>query len=251
MKRILLFITTLMLLLAPLTVSADAASDDDEFRAIRAVRISECEVVVEFNKPLDEDGISKPWTSLRWMNMSNGKPTTLAYAGDTPLQYGMNTWHFWSDTDHQKIVMVFDAEDLDICEQTTGNWCYKQGYRAFLVIEEKNPGAGHDHKTLQDVHSEDGLELRSTCEGPRDNWDAVCLEIEKDYNYIPSSFVYTPSTDAVDTAPSQGDDSVSAETSSSEPEQPAEQSGCGAVLTGSAAVMAAMMGAVLLIGKKR
>lgn len=250
MKRILLFVMAMALLLAPLTLPAHAA-EKEEFRALRAVRISDCEVVLEFSKPLDDNGIDLPFTALRWMTMKNGKPHRLAWAGETPLQSAQFMWHFWSEEDHTKVVIVFDAKSLDLYSETAGNWCYNKGFRAFLVIEEKDPGVGHNHKTLQDVHSVDGDELRSTCEGSGNDWDAVCLEIEEDYNYIPSSFVYTPSTDAPESTPSQGDDSASSDAPSSDTEKPTEQSGCGAVLTGSAAVIAVMMGAVLLIGTKR
>lgn len=201
MKRIMLFTVTLMLFISSMGFSAHANVEDDEFRAIRAIRISECEVVIEFTKPLDENGINLPWTSLRWMNMSDGKPTSLAWENDMPLQQGMLLWHFWSNESHDKIVLVFEADTLDAYAQTTENQYYEKGYRAFLSIEEKYPGEGHDHKTLHDVHSEDGQELRSNCEATGDNWDGVCLKIEKDYNYIPSSYVYTPETDTPQISP--------------------------------------------------
>lgn len=173
MKRIFVFLTVLTLMLAAFVAPVDAAAGDSLFCATRAVRISDTEVVIEFTMSLDEDGINGPFTALRWMQMSGDEPNTLAWDGSTPLQASSKGWSFWSDEDHQRIIVEFDQSDLDAFAETEGNQYYEMGYRAYFEMEEKNPPAGHDHDTLQDVHSEDGQELRSNCPGPGENWDGV------------------------------------------------------------------------------
>lgn len=188
MKRILIFMTVLALTLAALAAPISVSASDYLFCATRAVRISDTEIVIEFTKAVADTAMDSPWSSMRWMNVdANGNPVSLAWDGETPLQDGNGGWRFWSDTDHTRVVMTFTKDVLDYYAETTGNARYEAGYRAFFVIEEKNPGGGHDHYTLQGVSAKDGSLLRSTLRPSGDNWDAVCLAVEKDYNYTPSS----------------------------------------------------------------
>lgn len=189
MKRIFIFMTVLALTLAALAAPVSVSASDYLFCATRAVRISDTEIVVEFTKAVADDAFESPWTSMRWMQMdASGKPYTLAWDGEKPLQNGKTEWEFWSATDHTRIILTFASKAiLDAYEETDGNANYDKGYRPFLVIEEKNPGAGHDHNTLQGVYAADGTLLRSTTRPSGDNWDSVCLVVEKDYDYTPSS----------------------------------------------------------------
>lgn len=192
MKRIISIVATLTLLLATFAFALQiGAKDTTPLTALRAVRISASEVVVEFSKPISSNGLNETFTSLRWMQMSDGKPITLAWDAGKPLQSGQRGWRFWSETDHTRIVLKFDAtadnNALDSFLETTGNQYYNLGHRAYLNIEEKTSGKSqeeiNDHEHISDVVSEDGEKLVANVLKTGTDYDAVCLEIETDFNY--------------------------------------------------------------------
>lgn len=268
MKRIFVFLTVLTLMLAAFVAPVDAAAGDSLFCATRAVRISDTEVVVEFTMPLDENGIDAPFTALRWMQMVDDQPNTLAWDGSKPLQAQCKGWSFWSDDDHQRIIVEFTQEALDSFAETDGNQYYEMGYRAFFEMEEKNPASGHDHETLHDVHSADGKELRSNCPAPGDNWDGVCLVVEVDYDYEPGAIAQvteaateeiTFGDDLLDTDPPEVTDAPKTDAPKTEApdgsaevtgEPTDEKSGCGSMIACAPAVLVSMLGVALIASKK-
>lgn len=136
-----------------------------------------------------------------------------------------------------------------------------------LQMEEKNPPAGHDHDTLQDVHSEDGQELRSNCPGPGENWDGVCLIVEVDYDYEPGEIaqVTEAATEEITFGPELDTDPIeethAPKTDAPKTDAPAdsgevtdepteEKSGCGSVIACAPAVLVSMLGVALIASKK-
>ena len=205
MKKILAVLLIAAVSLTVLLLPASGA--EEELRALRAIRISPTQVLVEFSLPLSADGISKPFCALRWMQMKDGKPTALAWSGDIPLQEGRGA-HILLPGDASKVILTFDEAKLD-AYLDPDHYLVGRGMQAFLGIEEKKPSSGHSHKTLFDVKSQSGKELLSTLPAGGDGWDGVYLPIETDYSYLPvtgeGDAVYLPEIesgeDDIDPAP--------------------------------------------------
>ena len=166
-----------------LCLSASAAVEPGEeiFAALRAVRVSDTEVVVEFSKPLDERNLSRPYVALRLCNVEEGKCAGMIWENGQPLQESATSKSKRYKDDPQRARIVFDKGVLDEMLSKDSDY-YKRGARVYLCIEEMNAPEGHNHQTLYDVISADGMLLRSACP-PTTGWDGVYLPIEVDYDY--------------------------------------------------------------------
>lgn len=160
-----------------------------DFRLVKAVRISDTELVLEFNKELSAEGINKTWTSLRWhMMLENGTPHKLAWTGGDsdkgdPLQFAPKGKAFY-EGDNSKIVLTFAKETLDSCLETEGNEWYDQGYRMFISIEE-HPPKPHYYMVLDLITAVDGSVLQGNVNTPYGWNDAAAAPIEVNYDYAP------------------------------------------------------------------
>ncbi len=227
MKRIL--IASLLLIVLLLTFSLPTTAAEAPLRALRAVRISPTEVVIEFSSPLDEKGIEHPYKALRRCNMSGGVPTGLAWDGETPLQETASGWDFYGD-DRSRVVLYFDAFEMDAFLAEEGKY-YEMGYRTRLCLEELSPVAGHDHKTLFDVVSQGGSALLATTPSTTGGWDAVYLKIDTDYAYDAADVSFAPETETPETTPA------------------IDESGCAGTMSMAPALLLAAC--ATLLGKKR
>lgn len=282
MKKMLLALLVVAVLMtaAVMPTSAEAGG----LKALRAVRISETEVVIEFNKALDlVDGIDNNWISLRWEIMDeNGNPRQLMWSecdlslpnyegvGDygSPLQAGRTTYgEYWSDFDYTRVIICFNAEDLDAYAEKEGNQWYDMGCRAFLVIEEYPVDRSSDAMILDSVIAADGDTLAANIYCPEGWRDGVALEVEVDYNYDQStrgeteSWTFEETEAPVDETTAAGteagtaagtDAGTSAGTSAGT-NAPADKTegGCGSAIAFAPAALVMMLGAALVASKKR
>lgn len=220
MKRMILLLSTALLAFL-LSLPFSAA---EPLKALRAVRISPTEIVVEFNKAVDENGIKRPFVALRRMKMEGGIPTGLAWDGAEPLQASSTSTSFYGN-DHSRILIAFDEYSLDLYLRTTGNPYYDRGYRTYLGMEERQPPSGHSHENLFDVRAEDGSLLQSTLHGKNDEWDGVYLNIEVNYDYEKKDYA-----DVTRPAPENPTETTDAPDSESVTQAPSGNSGCGSSL---------------------
>ncbi len=196
MKRLLFLLLALSLALSlPLSLSAAG----EPLRALRAVRISSTQVVVEFNQALNEEGVAHPFKALRRCVMEGETVKGLAWEQDVPLQSAASGWQFYGQ-DKSRVVLFFEATALDDYLAQSGLY-YAKGYRTFLCFEELSPPSGHDHQTLFDVKSEDGSALASTLPQTGDGWDGVYLPIETDFAYEERPFTFAEAPPPASEAP--------------------------------------------------
>lgn len=282
MKRMLLalLVVAMMLTVAVMPTSAEAGG----LEALRAVRISDTEVVLEFNKALDmAEGIDNNWISLRWEVMNeDGTPRQLLWSesdlsvegfagvadrGD-PLQKGRTTnGVFWSDFDYTRVIIEFNKEDLDAYEEKEGNQWYDMGARAFLVIEEFPVDRSADAMIVDSVIAADGDTLKANIYGPEGWRDGVALEIVKDYNYDQAGRGETeepvfiddttvaetdaPATTVVEGTTPGTSAGTSAGTAAGTDAPSTSEGGCGGAIAFAPAALVLMLGAALVASKKR
>ena len=157
-----------------------------DLKVVRAVRINDDQVVVEFNKELM--ALPGGWNSLRWENMDGDKPTGLRWDGETPLQHGPTAATEFYKGDKSKVLFTFGKAGLDWMAETAGNPHYEAGARSFLVFEELNKEddpkntitpAHYDYN--ESVLGADGSKLLSNL--PSEGFDGTYVAIEVDYDY--------------------------------------------------------------------
>ena len=225
--------------------------EEEAFMAHRAIRISDTEVVVEFTMPLNDKGISHPYTALRRCHVTpKGECDGLAWDGDTPLQKSKSDWAFYKG-DRQRVVITFSKEALDDYLSTSHPY-YEQGYRTFLCMEELSPPDDDDPETLFDVISQSGVELYSSFPGSPSSWNGTYLPIEVDYEYTPGKIPSVtlppppaPITDIV-TFPLLPESEGEAQTDAPETEE-----GCGAVLSPAVFLIPAALISCVALGKRK
>ncbi len=252
MKRILtalVLATLLVLTLASSAMATDAAPET--FEIVSCERVSAGDIVITFNQPIDANGLSNPFTALRWYSMDGEQAVTLVWDGDTPLQtQPLNTQ---ISDDGMSATIMFDETILNTYLDPESQWL-AAGHRPFLAIEEVQPPSGHDHAFLTGVMSATGVELSSNCPGPGGNWDAVCLTIdqskydpenETEETFAPEATRPQETTAAPTDAPTEAPD----DTDAPETDAPAK-SGCGAALVSAPVIALAALAGVVLTKKK-
>lgn len=225
MKRIICLATACMMLVATMVLSLSVSAADESFSAVKAVRISDLEIAVEFSEDLADEVAENVksntgvWASLRWYTMNeDGTPNALS--GDTSgvRQNGNKTSvAFWTNSDGTQVKSVLvitfaDKNNVDCFTSPADDNPYKAANcTPYISFEEKivdkdgnniSTDETNDHTAVDTIKSASVKVLAANCCKSGAVWDAACVSLTTDYNWRPATATSAHTTSAPNTADS-------------------------------------------------
>lgn len=223
MKRIICLATACMMLVATMVFAISVSADDETFSAVKAVRISDTEIAVEFSEDLADEVAGNVqtnkgvWASLRWYTMNDdGTPNALASPATVTQNGNKVSVDFWTNADGTKVksvlVITFDGKErVDYFVSPADDNPYKAECTPYVSFEEKivdedgnniSTDDNNNHLAVDTIKSVSGKMLAANCCKKGNVWDAACVSITTDYNWRPATATSAHTTSAPNTADS-------------------------------------------------